>query len=295
MKKITFLLLLFFFLVHCSFRQVVVQASGDIVDEIQISFMTESDPEIARQAFPGLIKVAEGMYNYYPKSPYYSGKLCFLWAAYTFAYLDKTPYSDFDEDREKKEKKLLAGYDRAYQFGLKSLNRRIVRFEKDILTNPEVALKKIKEKDIETLFWFHFAWAMRIFNDTSDPKLVTGLETVKKIADVILEIKPDYLNHVIYAVYVAYYGGRNKAIGGDPQKAREYYQKGLVLSKNKNSILDFVLFKFVSTQKLEDDEFNQIHQKIMTFDPTSDPNNIFIHNIIKEKTKELYLRKTDLF
>ena len=295
MKKIIFLFLPCLFLIHCSFRQVVVQATGDIVDEVQISFMTENDPDLAQQAFPGLIKIAEGMYNYYPKSPYYSGKLCFLWATYTFAYIDETPYSDYDEEKEMKEKKLLDGYNRAYRFGLKSLNRRIPDFEENILSNPEAALKNIKERDIETLFWFHFAWAMRIFNDTSDPILVLQLETVKKIADVIFTIKPDYLNYAIYAVYVAYYGGRNKAIGGDPEKGLKFYQDGLSLSKNKNSILDFVFLKFVSTGQVDDEKFSEIYEKIMAFDPNSDPDNIFIHKVIQKKAGQLYLRKEDLF
>ena len=294
MKKIICLFILYLVLPSCSIRQIAVLASSDIVNSVQISFMQEKDPQLAKEAFPGLIKIAEGMHAYYPKSPYYSGKLCFLLSAYAFAYIDESPYSDYDDDSELKEKRLLEYYKRAYDFGLLSLSTKIPNFSQLILSQPELALKKIKVRDIETLFWFNFAWAMMIFNNTADAKLVLQLKTIKQIADKIMELKPDYLNYAIYGVYVAYYGGRSKTIGGNPDKALAYYQKGLQLANN-NSILNFIYYKYVSTQTSDSKTFEELYERIIEFDPNTDLDNLFIHKIIQTKAKQLYLKKTEIF
>ena len=87
--QLLLLFVLITFLSSCSIRKAAVNMSSVVVDEVEASFFLEEDLEIAKAAIPSIAKIAEGMQSLYPKSPYYSGKLCFLYTAYAFVYIDE--------------------------------------------------------------------------------------------------------------------------------------------------------------------------------------------------------------
>ena len=273
----------------------IVKASAKGVNEIQYAFMTEEDPAFAKEAMPGLIKIAEGMYHFYPKHSYYASKLCFLYAAYTFAYLDDTPFSDFDPEVDAKREKLNRYYLKAFHYGLKALNQRVPDFKSAVKMKPLETLARFKERDVEALFWTAFSWAMLIFNNTDDPKRVIELETVKYLADRVRELNEDYLHGIVYAIPIAYYGGRSKAIGGNREQADRYYKRALSKAQGKSLVADFVYLRFVTIQDADASQFQRLFDKIARFEVTKEADFRFINEVILDKAKKLVEKKADLF
>ena len=153
----------------------------------------------------------------------------------------------------------------------------------------------MKKKDIETLFWFNFAWAMLIFNNTDNVSFVIHLDKIKLIADKIKEINPSYFYGAVYSIYVAYYGGRAPELGGNYKLCDEYYQKGKSYTKGNSLINDYVYFRFVLPQRSQKSKFEQMYKQIMEFDLNQNPSNVFINKVIQEKTIELYQKKDNFF
>ena len=293
--RIFFLSLSFFMLISCSLRKLVVDLSSPLIREVEHAFLSEKDIEFARQALPAHIKLAEGIHDYYPRSSYYSGKLCFLYAAYTFSFIDETPYDDFEEDREKKIRRVLEYYQRAFDYGMTSMDRRIKGFAKTIQKEPDTVLRRVRKKDVETLFWLNFSWAMLIFNDTSNPRRLLELETVKKIADAIVRLDSAFLDGAVYAIYVAYYGGRSETIGGNWSLCERYYLEGKRVSKGQSLILDFVYFKFVAPQLKDDALFRRLYADILDRDIDRNPAFQLINQVIRIKAMQLFKKKDDFF
>ncbi len=290
MKKVKLFFLVFLFVVflsNCSLRSIVAEQLKPVVDEMQTQVLNESEESLVSESLPFAIKFAESLYYYYPNYYYYSSKLTLLYSAYAFAYIDETPLDEFDELTEAKIARVNYLYDKAIDYGLKSLDRQIPGFSENILKKKDIkgTLAKVKKEHLETLFWFNFAWAMRLFNDLSDTSRLIHLETMKQIAERIIEIDEDYLYGASYAILIAFYGGRTASLGGDLNKANEYYALAEKAAANKSIISDFVYFRFVSILQPNDALFLKSYEKIRSFDVKQNRSFAFVNTFLKRKAK----------
>ena len=292
-----FVFFLSFFLSGCSVRNIVHTTFKPLVEELQKSVLSESHEDISKGSLPFAIKFAEAFYYYYPKSSYYSSKLALLYSAYAFAYVDDGPYSDFDDQATVKSKQSMELYRKAFYYGLLSLDKRIDGFAVNIYEKNlvEGLLEKTKKRDVETLFWFDFAWALMLFEDLSDVKNLAALETIKKIAERIIELDKSYLYGSAYAILCAYYGARTEAIGGDLKKAEEFYEEAKTFSKGNSLVPDYVMMRFVATQQANSKSFDKYYGEIEKFDVTQNKDFAYVNVFLKRKAKNLYKRKKELF
>lgn len=300
LRRLFFILVVFlisFVLGSCSLRKLLVIHTQPLIEELQKSVLDETQEEISKGALPFAIKFAEGFYYYYPQSPYYSSKLALLYGAYTFAYMDSGPYGDFDEEAEKKKKQVIVLYKKAFDYGMKSMNARIEDFSEKVYKKEEIdaLLAQVEKEDVEALFWFNFSWALMIFEDLGDVKNLSALESIKKIAERIIELEEDYLYGASYAILCAYYGARTQAIGGDIQKAQEMYQKAFSISKDKSLIPAYVMLRFVSIQQLNTKLFDFYYGEIKDFDVSKNKEFSYVNTFLKRKAKILYTRKKEIF
>ncbi len=290
---------IFLLLNSCSLRGFVVKQTAPIIEETQKAILSESEESIARGALEFAIKFSEGLYFYYPKSPYFSGKLALVYAAYAFAFVDGSPYSDFDDRADEQLSRTKGLYKKALGYGFKSMNARIPGFELAVKSKNSLrlaeALKKVKKKDAETLFWLDFAWAMGLFLDLSDVQELAHLEALQKIALRVDEISPKYLGGSILAVLIAYYGGRSDVIGGSRKKSDAFYKQALARSADSLLIADYVYLRFVLTQESSSEKFDSLYKKIQSFNIEKSPSFRFINVFLKRKSSELYAKKEFLF
>lgn len=295
--KIVLVLLIVFLFSGCSIRKIVVGQLEPVVNEMQASILNEPEEIFVQGSLPFAIKFAESLYRYYPRSSYYSGKLALLYSAYTFAYFDETPYNDFDEDADAKIARLLTLYDKAYRFGIISMDARVRDFSTRILNSDSVdkLLSEVDKEDVETLFWLNFSWAMKILHQLSDTSELANLETVKKIADRINELDPDFFYGINSAIYIAYYGARVNALGGDRVKANEYYQKNLEKFGGRSLIGTYVYFRYVTVLSPDSDEFEEFYNRIKEFEIDTNSDFAFINTFVKRKAEELYVKKSWIF
>jgi len=286
-----------FFFSGCTFRSAVIQGAKPAVYGIELSFFNEDDVAFAGEALPGIIKITEGMFNYHPKSHYLAGKLCFLYAAYTFGYLDNSPYSDFDADADNSILRMISFYEKSYSYGKKGLNIKYKNFSEKIKTKESRTkiLQKLKKNDVEILFWMTFSRAMMLFNDTANPSLLFELEVIKHCADRIAELDPGFLNGSVYALFTAFYGGRTDSLGGNRRECDAMYSRGQSYAEGKSLILDYVYLRYVLTQQNDSAPFEELYKKIMKFDPDSVENFKLFNHLIRQKTKFLHSKMDWLF
>ncbi len=290
-----YLLILFLSLNSCTslIKSLVVEQTIPLINSVQKAFFLENDIQAAKISLPATIKLAEGFYHYYPHSPYYSGKLCFLYAAYTFGFVDNSPYDDLEEDYDKKTTKVDHYYQKAFFYGKTSLEKQIPNFFSFLQDSKKrkIILKKIKKKHIETLFWFNFSWAMIIFNDLSNPKKIIQLEIVKDIASTIEKVYPTYLKGINKSIFIAYYGGRTEILGGDYKKCDEYYRQAKEIANNKSIIVNYVYLRFAVTQRIDKSLFEKICKEINNFKLKQEDEILLLNSIIKKKTEQLAQKK----
>lgn len=295
--KFWFLLLSLWGLNSCFWRGIFIRASKTVITEVEASFFQESDLQLAKESIPTLIKFSEGLFGFYPKSSYYSGKLCFLYAAYAFSFLDRGYFDDFSPADQQDYDRMVKFYDRAFLWGVKTMEIRFPSSQK-FLKNPireEFPQITIKEKDVEFLFWFSLSWAMKIFHNTSDPVVVSQLQGLEKMIQVLLQ-HPGYLHGVIYSIPMALYGGRSAALGGNLDRAEKFYRDGNDFSNQKLLIFDYIRMRFIATQFDDEKIFEESYKKIKEFSIKDSPRElIFLNTLVKQKAKVLFENKKELF
>lgn len=284
-----------FLLLSC-FNKTLVRGSRPVVKDIEKAFLYDDDLELSQQAIPALIRITEGLHYHSPEDPFVLSKICFLQAAYTFAYMDDSPYSDFEDNADEALSSSALRYEKAMEYGLKSLSlenediREVLFNESSKLTTLD-----LDEDQVEAAFWLAFSWALQIFNNTDDPRLVAQLDNLILLADAIAEADATYLQGAVYALYIAYYGGRSETLGGDYQKASDYYQKGMVYAGGKSLILDYVWLRFVSLAQGNEEEFDAYSEKILNFNNDQYPEMRFINQVMKAKTESMLSKREDFF
>ena len=136
---------------------------------------------------------------------------------------------------------------------------------------------------------------MIIFNSLDDPEKILELGIVLELADVLIEKNPDYLGGLPLAIPMVYYGGRSEAIGGNFKKSMELYRKFKKKNQNKSLVADFIIFRYLSVEKNDQQLFENQYQKIMQFKIKKKNNLTFINAMIKKKAMEYYLKKNIFF
>ena len=295
MKKLLCLLLIFS-VTSCSLSRLVVRVTHPLILGVQKSCLEEKNIMFAEQAFPGLIKLAEGIFYTEPSSVFYASKLAFLYGAYCFAYLDETPFDEFDRNSEFKKQQILDFYRRSKYFALQALSLKHKNCQADIYdkTRIDKFLMSVKNSESEALFWLCFSWAMEIFTSLEDPKALSELWIIEKLALHSSRIDPEYFCGGAFSILAAYWGARSDLLGGSSEKAREFYSRALEYNKNRSLIPHYVNMRYISIVKENASEFEDLAANISNFNAGSS-DTALINEVIKKKAVSLFSKKDNFF
>ncbi|MFQ6618966.1 MAG: TRAP transporter TatT component family protein, partial [Fidelibacterota bacterium] len=94
-------------------------------------------------------------------------------------------------------------------------------------------LLKYTEKDVPALFWTANAWAGWINLSLDSPFALADLPKVEIIMRRVLDLGEDYFYGGVHIFYGVYYGGRPVLTGGDPERAKEHFERNLEISRGK--------------------------------------------------------------
>ncbi|BBM88327.1 hypothetical protein COTS27_00006 [Spirochaetota bacterium] len=278
-----------------SLRRLVIKEAFPAIEATERAILSESNEDIAKQSLPFAMKLAEGIYEYSPNS-LYASKLSLLYAAYAFAYVDNGPYDDFDLTADQQLRQSRALYKKAFSYALLSLDKKVKDFSINIYKPAQVPilLEQVNSSQVEALFWLNFSWAMILFSDLSDIKTLAQVETIRKLAERLVSLDDNYYYGAPYVILMAYYGGRSRAIGGNPTQALRYYKLAQQKSKGYSLIPYYVYMRFVAIEQADREGFEQAYREIKQFSIDNNKEFAFVNVFLKRKAKLLY-EKQELF
>ena len=134
---------------------------------------------------------------------------------------------------------------------------------------------------------------MLSFHNLSDPQSLMDLSIIHAIATRCAAVYPEYLGGINEAIFIAYYGGRTKLLGGDFEQCDLHYKRAKTLSKNQSLIADYVYMRFVLPQKGDQNAFEVKYKVIQSF-PLEENEHLFINKILQQKSKILFQKKASV-
>lgn len=262
-------------------------------------FTQDNDPELVGDALPFAIKLYESLLAAVPDHQGLRLRTGSLYIMYANAFL-QTPADMMPKEGMKQKDFLLQ---RAKNLYLRGRDILLVGLEKK---NPllrqqlkerhfQQALAAFTPQDAPTLYWAAAGWVAAFAIDPGDMKLGITLPQAAALMERVVQLNPRFARGSVNNFYILYYGSIPDYMGGDRQKAREYFQKAVAASGSRDTSALLSLAVTVSIKDQNVTEFKSLLQKVLDFDPDTAPENRLINILNQRKARWLLEHIEDFF
>ena len=264
----------------CSMDKFVIRQTGALLDYGVLALYEETDLKLAEQAMASDIKLLEGMIKGDPDNDH----LLLLTAQALAGYA-----MGFAEDEEPERAKMF--FLRAKEYGLRVLRQddEFADSETGSLEAFTQAVNNMDEDYIDALFWTGFAWAGWINLSIDNPRAMIELPKVDLLMNRVLDIDQTYFHGSAHLYFGSIWGIKPPMVGGNPEKAKEHFEKNLEITKGK-FLLTYVYYaNFYAAKVLDEDLFYKFVVKIEETPADVLPGFQLLNMIAKKKAT--YLRE----
>lgn len=257
-----------------------------ILQQSSNALYEESDMQLAEQALAANLKLVEGLLKNDPKNEELLLLLAQGYAGYALGFVE-----DIDPERAK------LFYLRARDYALRVL-RKDQAFVNAENNNLELLIKVVNAYDVSKvspLFWAGFAGAGYLNLDLGNPMALLELPKIQLFMDRVETLKPSFYYGAVYLYQGSVLGMKPIMMGGNPEKAKEYFEKNLELNDKKFLLAYIYMAKYYAAKILDEELFDQ-YLKIVEEAPVDIiPEMTLITQIAKYKAKLLKKSKENIF
>lgn len=286
MKNYILILPLLLFFSGCSVQKLTIRAMKPVIENSMESLFEESDLEIGKSAIEADLKLLEALLKSDPENT-----RLLLYATQGFASYSLGFVEDVDENRARQL------YLRAQNYGLQALkkNDAFKKALKSDFSAFENALQKFNKNDVPVLFWTANAWGNWINRSMTNPNALAEMPKVEAMMKRVLELDEAYFYGGAHLFFGTIYMVKPIIMGGNPEKAREHFEKCLTFSR-KQFLLPYVFYaRYYAAQLMEEELFNSLLETVQQADIDVLPNQRLPNAIAKDKAKRLQEMKSEYF
>ncbi len=288
MKKIIRILIVMFvfifFITGCV--KLALQLSPSLIPNFTHVLFEECDTEIAKLSMPTDLKLMEGLLRNDPKNKQLLTALCMGFSGYTMLFIE-------EEDPERASKLYL----RARNYGLKALGIMTTISEDNGPKRDNVIdkLMNIDKRDLQALFWTTVSWNLWINLNLDKPTALVQLGVAQACLERVLEINPDYFFGTPYVLIGSILSSKPASLGGNKEKAREYFEKAINLNSGKFFLTQYYFAKYYAVRIQDKELFFKLIKDVDSKDPYELKEVCLINTEMKQKTKRLMKMSEELF
>ena len=191
------------------------------------AFMRESDPALAEDAFPTMIKAAEAIQLANPGNRDDATLVASLYVMYANAFLEGKAFLLPDEAFE--ERLALAGRANALYLRAAALLAPFIEAAApgalgSAVGPDDLSLSRLGRKDVPTLYWTSAAILAAFASDPMDFENAARVSGAMVLFERARSIEPDWNGGALHELAITLYGSLPADLGGDRSKAREAFE-----------------------------------------------------------------------
>jgi tetratricopeptide (TPR) repeat protein len=285
MNRLILFVPLVFVLEGC-IQALAVRSMGDIMNYGFEAFNEESDLEIAQEALASNLKLVEALIKADPDNDKF---LLFAAEGYNAYGLG------FAEDDSVERARLF--YLRAKRYGLRILEQNTAFKEalnKD-LTSFTRALQSLPAEDVPAVFWTASSWFSYINITRTDISALADISKATAMMEFVLRRDSTYYYGGAYLFLGAIEGSTPTMLGGNPAKAKDYFERSLAMSGGKFLLADLYYAKTYAVQVQDQELFESLLKRIDDASIDILPEARLANAIAKHKAKLLRAKMNELF
>ena len=282
----------------CSITGYVKKKAADAVAQSGTTFASDDDPELVKAAAPFSLKLMESLLA---ENPRHEGLLTATasgFTQYSYAFVqeeaDEVEPTNFAA-AEKMRVRARRLYLRAQRYGMRGLEVRHPGFEKALLANPKSAVHVATKADVPLLYWTAAAWASAISLSKDNPDLIGQIPAMEALIDRALELNESYGDGAIHSFLISYEMSRPGAAGDPAARARQHFDRAMVLSHGNSAAPLVSLAEAVTIQKQNVKEFESLLNQALAINPDAQPDIRLLNTVMQRRARWLLSRKSELF
>ncbi|HPG85698.1 MAG TPA: TRAP transporter TatT component family protein [Spirochaetales bacterium] len=199
----------------------------DAGDYASRAFMRESDPALAKDAFPTMIKAAEAIQLADPDDQGAATLVASLYVMYANAFLDGEAFLLPDEAFEERlglARRANALYLRAAALLAPFVEARAPGALGLAVVTEDPSLARLGKKDVPTLYWAAAAILAAFASDPMDFDNAARVSGALALFERARTVEPDWNGGALHELAISVYGSLPTELGGDRAKARAAFE-----------------------------------------------------------------------
>ena len=260
---------------------VVSSAASGLSDTITGSVLNQDDPEIARAALPTFMVMIDGIIQDSPDDPDVLAAGATLYASYGATFAD-------DEERASR----LTTRARRYASTAMCESYEPACTWADATYDEFVAtLEGVRPKHAEFLYAYGFASLAFLQAHSSDWNSLAELPQIEALFNHYLDISGDEVNSAVYTYMGILLTLRPPAMGGEPDRAREYFEKAIELTGGRDLSAKVEYAKGYAKLLYERELHDRLLNEVMAADPYHE--GFTLGNVLAKEEAALLLAEAD--
>ena len=270
----------------CSSRRLAVQATLPLIASQIISMQEERDADLAEKAIPASLKMLEGLAKEDPENVWILQKLAEGFCGYAFSFL---------EDREPDRASGLYLRGKNYAFRALEIESNGRTWRGLSLDEWSKRLAEVTPLQQPALFWAGQCWGSWLSLNLDSMEAFSSLPRIDALMNRMVTLAPDFHYAGSHLFLGAYYGGRSRMLGGNPDKARNHFEQALKITEGKYLLISFLYAKTYAVQNQDRELFKSQLEKVIEASDEVLPEQRLANQIAKRKAAVLLGEIDELF
>ncbi len=214
----------------CGCTMVMSSATKNLARNLSDAIKDNNDLDTVRQGSPAYLILIDSLVLDNPENPELLDTAALLYATYSEIFVE-------DEERA------LRLTEKALNYALKLCCAARENLCRMIEMKPEAfqtALDALKKEDVPMLYTLGTCWAAWISNRSGEMNAFAQIPKVEAIMEKIISLDETYMDGGAHLYLGTIATLLPPALGGRPDEARNHFEKGLELSKNRNLMINVV-------------------------------------------------------
>jgi tetratricopeptide (TPR) repeat protein len=285
MKRIIVCSIAVFLLEGC-IQTIALRSMGGILDNGLSAFYEESDLQLAHEALGSNLKLIEAMIKSDPENEQFLTFAAEGYNAYALAFCE-------DDSVERAR----VFYLRAKEYGMRILvkNKKFKEALDGNITAFREAVNTFDKDDVPAIFWTAFSWGSYINITRTDVAGLADLSKVNALIEFVAKKNPSFYYGGAYLFLGTIEGSTPKSLGGNPDKAKEYFEKCLTLNGGKFLMTQLYYARTYAVATQDQPLFESLLKQVEEASPDILPEARLANIVAKQKARRLLAQENELF
>ena len=284
--NIKFLLYLVLLILSQGCSTLATRMATPMVQSQYASINEEADPVLAQQALPASLKMLEGLLREDPENKALLKNLAEGFCGYAFSFVE-------DTDPGRASRLYLRG--RNYAERLLKADGAPEQLAGQSPEQFKNTLKTLDSDHLPGLYWMGQCWAGWLMLNLDNLQALVAISKVEAILQRALELDESYYYAGPHLLLGAFYGGRSKLLGGNPEKAKDHFNQCLELTQRKFLMAQVLYAKTYAVQLQDRGLFKRLLTEVRDAPEGILPEQQLANAVAKQKAEQLLESADDLF